>query len=183
MNLLSSFKICFAKKSNFGTLFSYFSDSRHSKCVLGPGDVCAFFLCPIFYRCVYHIENIPQNYLWCSITVVRRFSLKHDALIASLKAMFVCRVFRRCFVKFIHCRISSGFLPNSTFPPISLVNRYSGHPAGTLYIAVFNCASPSGTSTFVWRRLWFVPTFQLEMLWVWRGLKLSVAPLSDGRGM
>ena len=31
------------------------------KCVLGPGDVFACFLCPKFHRFVYHMENVPQT--------------------------------------------------------------------------------------------------------------------------
>ena len=44
----------------YGIIFSDFSDSRPKKSVFGPGDVFDTCLCPIFYRFVYHMENVPQ---------------------------------------------------------------------------------------------------------------------------
>ena len=51
----------FSKISKFETWFPDFSDYKSNKCVLGPGDVFACFLCPRIYRFVYHIENVPQT--------------------------------------------------------------------------------------------------------------------------
>ena len=41
--------------------FQIFQIIDPKKCVLGPGDVFACVACPIFYRFVYHMENVPQT--------------------------------------------------------------------------------------------------------------------------
>ena len=51
----------FSKFSTCGTWFPDFSDFSPKKCVLGPGDVFGCFPCPLFYRFVHHIENVPQT--------------------------------------------------------------------------------------------------------------------------
>ena len=55
-------KFCrFSEFRNVEPGFHIFHIPVPEKCVLGPGDVFACFLCPIFYRFVYHIENVPQT--------------------------------------------------------------------------------------------------------------------------
>ena len=51
----------FQKFLNLEPGFQIVQISDPIKCVLGPGDVFACFRCPIFYRIVYHIENVPQT--------------------------------------------------------------------------------------------------------------------------
>ena len=52
-------KTFFIQKMKHG--FHIFQIPDPMKCVLGPGDVVACLVCPICYRFVYRIENVPHT--------------------------------------------------------------------------------------------------------------------------
>ena len=59
-NFVNKFKI-FSNFQNLEPGFHIFQTPDPIKCVLGPGDVFGCFPCPLFYRFVHHIENVPQT--------------------------------------------------------------------------------------------------------------------------
>ena len=60
-HFVSEFKIFFQANQHLEPGFQIFQISDPLKCVLGPADVFACFLFPMFYRFVYNIENVPQT--------------------------------------------------------------------------------------------------------------------------